>query len=230
MSCFPNTLSRDQILGDYTPKTAWQSDEFELEFNHLPSRKISMVLPKAKLIFLLRNPVDRLLSHYNHFEISKKRKKSPENFHKVVVNGMEWFKNCTKIYSLRTCVYGHHFKEKSIKPTDRVVLDNLFHNPRNLTIDLNAEELGKMPVDRTLIKNGYRPILYDNQSERRNYDWLFSAKEYMAIGIYHVHVSEWMKYFPNEQILVTKFEENIQDNVKFEHKILDFLGVNNKKE
>ena len=71
-------------------------------------------------------------------------------------------------------------------------------------------------------------MLYKNESERLKYDWYFSAKEYLAIGIYYIHIREWLKYYPKEQILVTKFEENIKDAKKFENIVLDFLEVENK--
>lgn len=64
------------------------------------------ILPKMKLIVLMRNPLTRLYSHYNMWAPLRGYNKSPEDFHMRVVNSMKWWQDCLKILPLRGCLYG----------------------------------------------------------------------------------------------------------------------------
>lgn len=50
-------MGNDRITGEATPYYI---------FHPLAARRVAVTLPQAKLIALLRNPVDRAYSHYNH--------------------------------------------------------------------------------------------------------------------------------------------------------------------
>ena len=55
--------------------------------------KLQQVIPDAKLIFMMRDPVARLWSDYNfYYPYFEKNEVSAEHFHKVVVKSIAWWK------------------------------------------------------------------------------------------------------------------------------------------
>ncbi|XP_023585650.1 carbohydrate sulfotransferase 15 [Trichechus manatus latirostris] len=60
--------------------------------------------PHAKLIVMLRDPVERLYSDYLYFASSNK---SADDFHEKVAEALQLFENCVLDYSLRACVYNN---------------------------------------------------------------------------------------------------------------------------
>lgn len=64
---------------------------------------IHSVLPKSRIIAVIREPVSRLFSSYVFF--TKKQKMSPEVFDQAVQSSIQKWKLCTDHYSERTCAY-----------------------------------------------------------------------------------------------------------------------------
>ncbi|EPQ16814.1 Inactive carboxypeptidase-like protein X2 [Myotis brandtii] len=60
--------------------------------------------PDARLIVMLRDPVERLYSDYLYFASSNK---SSEDFHEKVTEALQLFESCLLDYSLRACVYNN---------------------------------------------------------------------------------------------------------------------------
>ncbi|XP_064024298.1 carbohydrate sulfotransferase 15 isoform X2 [Pogoniulus pusillus] len=60
--------------------------------------------PNAKLIIMLRDPVERLYSDYLYFASANK---SAEDFHEKVSESLQLFESCVLDFSLRACVYNN---------------------------------------------------------------------------------------------------------------------------
>ena len=81
---------------------------------------LSRVLPNAKFIVLMRNPVTRLYSHYLHtcadrqskvlFKIPKQLQQYAPNFHREVVADIKHFKGCLRNHSPYECVNDNRFR------------------------------------------------------------------------------------------------------------------------
>ncbi|KAK3589428.1 hypothetical protein CHS0354_020756 [Potamilus streckersoni] len=63
---------------------------------------IHHLLPDVKLILIVRNPSDRLYSDYLYFHEANK---SAEDFHNSVVQTTNLYSNCSRIRSVRECIY-----------------------------------------------------------------------------------------------------------------------------
>ncbi|XP_071531292.1 carbohydrate sulfotransferase 15-like [Panulirus ornatus] len=64
---------------------------------------IHSVLPKSRIIAVIREPLSRLYSSYLFF--TKKTSLSPEDFDENVKTSIQKWKNCIREYSDRTCAY-----------------------------------------------------------------------------------------------------------------------------
>ncbi|XP_033111027.1 carbohydrate sulfotransferase 15-like [Anneissia japonica] len=65
------------------------------------------VTPNAKIIFILRDPVDRFYSAYQYSPFGR-RHGTPGDFHKQTMNAIECFQSCLESHSLYYC--GHHLE------------------------------------------------------------------------------------------------------------------------
>ena len=102
--------SADTLLQQYS----WRKFSHEMERSNLRFSVpylIKSVLPNAKFVVILRNPVHRLYSSYAFYmllpeskrtqikyKLESKRSKSPLDFHKKTVLALQWFNNCTEKY------------------------------------------------------------------------------------------------------------------------------------
>ncbi|XP_042885797.1 carbohydrate sulfotransferase 15-like isoform X1 [Penaeus japonicus] len=64
---------------------------------------IHSVIPKSKIIAVIREPVSRLYSSYLFFNL--RSSVSPERFDILVRSSLEMWENCTAEYSVRSCAY-----------------------------------------------------------------------------------------------------------------------------
>ncbi|XP_046360505.2 carbohydrate sulfotransferase 15-like [Haliotis rufescens] len=112
--------------------------------------------PSTKIIIMIRNPTDRMISAYNYMTLEYPHV-TAESFHKEVVNEIRAFEECLSISSVRTCLY-----------------------------------------------------------EKRIQVWT---------GLYHVVISDWMKVFPQEQILIARLEDIRDDPYISFSKIFEFLDL-----
>lgn len=98
------------ITGEASASTMWdnqawsylQGDIEEIEPPFLAQDFIHAVQPGAKIIIMLRDPVERLYSDYLYFKMANK---SAEDFHQKVVESVHLFQACLSERSLRSCVY-----------------------------------------------------------------------------------------------------------------------------
>ncbi|XP_041802976.1 carbohydrate sulfotransferase 15-like [Chelmon rostratus] len=98
------------VTVDGSPSTMWDNrawsyvhrDRKETEPSFLTQDFIHALQPGAKLIVILRDPVERL---YSHYFFSRSGKKSVEDFHQRVIECVQMFQSCLSERSLRSCVY-----------------------------------------------------------------------------------------------------------------------------
>lgn len=98
------------ITGEASASTMWDNqawsylhgDREETEPPFLAQDFIHAVQPDAKIIIMLRDPVERLYSDYLYFKIANK---SAEDFHQKVTDSVQLFQSCLSERSLRSCVY-----------------------------------------------------------------------------------------------------------------------------
>lgn len=84
---------------------AWsylQKQKEETEPPFLVQDFIHTVQPNAKIIIMLRDPVERLYSDYLYFRMDNK---SVEDFHQKVIQSVQLFQSCLSEKSLRFCAY-----------------------------------------------------------------------------------------------------------------------------
>ncbi|XP_060063555.1 carbohydrate sulfotransferase 15-like [Ylistrum balloti] len=114
-------LSRDakgQRTRDFSPSTIWDTDLYmQLPENKdrivpvlTPGNFVYDMNPCAKLIIMLRNPVNRLYSDYLHFY----NRKSPQHFHDIVISTIDLYKDCFRKWGIRPCVH-HYYLEATGK-------------------------------------------------------------------------------------------------------------------
>ncbi|XP_054768805.2 carbohydrate sulfotransferase 15-like [Lytechinus pictus] len=107
----PSLKSR-LIIGDGSASTLWDNHKWKTwngERYEGPTYVTADVMhaaqPDAKLLVILRNPVDRLYSGYLYFNPKYRIKTSADLFHKEVVAVINRFNKCLKTMSYRGCVY-----------------------------------------------------------------------------------------------------------------------------
>ncbi len=122
------TRNHHSITYDASQSTLWDSNFFvdRQDFCAMPAI-VSRVLPKAKFIVLMRNPVSRLYSHFlyscsyrygdhtGQWPQKGIRNSPAEVFHKQSVSSIENFKNCLQGQngSLYECVNENRFRKKT---------------------------------------------------------------------------------------------------------------------
>lgn len=98
------------ITGEASASTMWDNqvwsylheDGEEAEPPFLAQDFIHTVQPGAKIIIMLRDPVERLYSDYLYFTTANK---SAEDFHLKVVESVQLFQSCLSERTLRSCAY-----------------------------------------------------------------------------------------------------------------------------
>ncbi|TDH01364.1 hypothetical protein EPR50_G00179800 [Perca flavescens] len=101
---------RTLITGEASASTMWDNqawsylhgDREETQPTFLAQDFIHTVHPGAKIIIMLRDPVERLYSDYLYFKMANK---SAEDFHQKVLDSVQLFQSCLYERSLRSCVY-----------------------------------------------------------------------------------------------------------------------------
>ncbi|XP_070834109.1 carbohydrate sulfotransferase 15-like [Chaetodon trifascialis] len=79
-----------------------RKDRKETEPGFLTQDFIHTLQPGAKIIMILRDPVERLYSHYLY---SRHGKESVKGFHQEVMKSVQLFQSCLSEQSIRACAY-----------------------------------------------------------------------------------------------------------------------------
>lgn len=100
------------IIGEASASTMWDNNAWTFFYDNstdgeppfLTQDFIHAFQPDAKLIVLLRDPVERLYSDYLYFANSNK---SADDFHEKVTEALQLFEACLLELSLRACAYNN---------------------------------------------------------------------------------------------------------------------------
>ncbi|XP_063969508.1 carbohydrate sulfotransferase 15-like [Lytechinus pictus] len=100
------------LTADGSPTTLYEFDNWRTFFGDRYDGPICTtadllyaVQPKTKLVITLRDPVDRLYSHYLHFHY---KHGSAQQFHAGVLSEIAKYESCRRYHSARACAYGHN--------------------------------------------------------------------------------------------------------------------------
>ncbi|KAL4230690.1 hypothetical protein ACF0H5_011066 [Mactra antiquata] len=158
----------DKITGHGDPMDVWDRFREEATPQNTPGAEellwttpyaVRHINPNVKLLLMLRNPVDRLYSHYFHGGYGT----SSQSFHDHVVQSIAQWKTCTSKHSVRHCIYSPQEKQAM-----------------------------KAPI---------------------------------YTSFYIVHLKEWLKAFPREQIFIFRNEDYSKDIKGTMKQILNHLNV-----
>ncbi|KAM6067076.1 carbohydrate sulfotransferase 15 isoform 1-T3 [Chlamydotis macqueenii] len=102
----------DIVIGEASASTMWDNNAWIFFYDNSTEGEPPFLIqdfihafqPNAKLIIMLRDPVERLYSDYLYFASANK---SVEDFHEKVAESLQLFENCMLDYSLRACVYNN---------------------------------------------------------------------------------------------------------------------------
>ncbi|XP_064622639.1 carbohydrate sulfotransferase 15-like [Lineus longissimus] len=117
--------NKESIIGDASPDTTWETRPSYRQISYatrlrsvhdaprvLPANVIKRYTPKAKFIFMMRNPTDRVYSHHLYegkptVQIGKTPEvpRSQNMFHIKVTQIIGQFQDCFQRRSVRACVY-----------------------------------------------------------------------------------------------------------------------------
>ncbi|KAK3088062.1 hypothetical protein FSP39_014149 [Pinctada imbricata] len=90
---------------DFWDHTQWkfipQNNISWLEPKYTAPNLIRHVLPKIRLIVMLRDPIERLYSHYYHAGYGSNR----QSFHRDVMSALQVLHRCRQNFTLRSCLY-----------------------------------------------------------------------------------------------------------------------------
>ncbi|KAK3598413.1 hypothetical protein CHS0354_005507 [Potamilus streckersoni] len=103
----------DKITGEGSSNTMPINDEwFQLPENanlrepkYTNADHVHHLIPQIKIIVMIRDPVERLLSGHLYFSEKYKYDTNKELFHNVVVDAVNKFKDCLKYNTERGCAY-----------------------------------------------------------------------------------------------------------------------------
>ncbi|RUS85532.1 hypothetical protein EGW08_006740, partial [Elysia chlorotica] len=117
MSVFSRGYS-PYIFGDATPCTAWFSlnwpcfqgnEDSVLEPKYTNADVVHSMVPSAKIIVMIRDPIDRLYSRYLTWRMkvphAAYQNPSAETFHNLCVQAVKLYQDCFKHGTYRQCAY-----------------------------------------------------------------------------------------------------------------------------
>jgi len=198
-SCFPfsittnNSQTKKIITGEATARYYW--------YPHAPKRA-KQLLPNAKIILLLRNPIDRAYSDYqmkfrngvetNSFE------KALDVEEKILENEWEKMLEDENYFSLKFTVYGYKIKGKYLEfiknwknffPSNQLLIiksEDFFKNPQEKTNDvLNFLNLEPMKLEHYSVtrKGNYERMKPDTRKMLLDYFKPFNQELYKYLGM-----------------------------------------------
>lgn len=196
LSWYENQFDSGKMTnGESTPAYSW---------NHIypetPDR-IKKIIPDAKLIYVLRDPIDRIISHLHH-DLYRDRIKS-ENINQVVFLDPQYL--LTSQYFFQSSKYLEYFKKENIYFVETSSLKNNLNGTLNEICDF----LGTSRFEFT------DKLKVRNQSSRKylikNYDMVHKYFPRRVTILYH-----WLFYFINKKIERPQLSPEVLSNLKKE--------------
>jgi len=178
----------------------FEKTPFYLVWPHIPEAILKTCPWRPKIVIMLRNPVDRLYSHYQMRFIMKQTEKGTlestlngelELLHKFGLSQAPLLKNSTeeKISSNQNHEDRDRFQPPPISLTEQDRLDSI----------------------------QFRGFGNHRQHQR-----------YLQRGMYAIQLTRWLKHFKlNENMLILQYEEFKADPRSSYERVLEFLGITN---
>ncbi|XP_067654170.1 carbohydrate sulfotransferase 15-like [Haliotis asinina] len=165
------------ITGDGSASTAWENPYWRyLPGNYncteprvLIPHYVYHLNPSSKVIFVVRNPTDRVISSFNYFAIENM---TAESFHTEIIVEIRTFKDCCSRYSLRVCAYDLGIRVRSglyhvfirdwmkVFPADQILVvrledirDDLFRAFTRIFDFLSLSQLSRLELQEILNKS-----------------------------------------------------------------------------
>ena len=112
-----NICSRLSLI-DSTPRLIWDSfndmdnilqGKSTEDNTYLLPHKLNYLIPNAKLLIIMRNPVERLWSDLFCFTGAKEV--DLFNFHNIILKSIKWWNKCVSKYKEIYCAFGYNFTD-----------------------------------------------------------------------------------------------------------------------
>ena len=188
-----------QLLIDGSQSTVWDMRTSN-NFCALP-HLITSIVPNAKFIVLMRNPVDRLFSDFRYLcEEALRIKLKGKGSNKTEIEREQIF-NDDPAFNVSADVF-HKVVQQEI---------NTFHScltPGN-SLDI-CTHLSTITLPR---KPQATPVSTECSRVR------------LGISLYHVHLKRWLKVLPKERLLFLRTEDMSVDPYALLERVWQFLGV-----
>lgn len=190
-----------RINGESTPAYSW--NHF---YPEVPER-IKKTLPSAKLIYVLRDPIDRIISHLHH-DLYRDRFKI-ENVNDVVLQDLQYIS--TSKYFFQVSKYLEYFKPEDIHYVDTSSLKEDLNNTLNdICLFLGSSEYEFSTEAKVRNQSSNKYLI-------KNYDLIHKYLPRKAANLYH-----WLFYFIRIKIerpllspeVMQKIKKELQDDVE----------------
>ena len=188
------------VLVDATPNKIYRWPVFKGEHNLtnyclLPS-VIPKLLPGSKFIIQLREPVSMIYSYFWEICEGHPPPKASDIFHKNSMIKVNQFNNCMRDRSIPSI--SHACKLDTNYSTCIVQRIHL--------VEKCMEEIDYL----------------DTLTVKSKFD---CGNSPVAVGIYFVHVQQWLRMLPRDQFLFLTLEDTLQNTTSSVHRILQFLNL-----
>ena len=94
------------LVGDFSTRELLNERITWSQNKPMTAHVIRHILPCAKFVVLMRDPVERLYSDYIYFMKKTPELISAEHFHKKVTESVEWWHSCKRRNSNPRCLFG----------------------------------------------------------------------------------------------------------------------------
>jgi len=173
--------------------------------------------PDIKFIVLLRDPISRLKSQYNHNVRKKKKNPYYSNLH-VSDNIEKAIKQDVKILHKLGIISKFENETKIFLSRSRTIPgEQSIRNEHEMEQSIEKEQ-------EMAIWSEYEEVF------RKNIDIQKGAQGYVGRGMYDLQLKSWFKYYPREKFLCIAYEDLLNETKKGDiaAKVLKFLDIPQK--
>ena len=161
---------------------------------------ISRITPKAKFIIIMRNPIERLYSAY-FYACSLQIHRTNISLWPEVMQ-----RNAPENFHVQVVSEIEFFKKCKTR-LSVFECTALVNNHTDVTI------------------NSHTGAIITNHSDQLNNYTCGSIGQGLTVGLYHIHIKKWMKFFPKKNFLLLKMEDLVQKPQKHLLRIIRFLDL-----
>ena len=194
--------STEQLLIDGSQSTVWDV-RTNNNFCALP-HLISSIIPNAKFIVLMRNPVDRLFSDFRYLcEEALRIKLKGKGNNRTEIEREQIFNN-DPAFNVSADVF-HKVVQQEIDDFDSCLASGN-------SVDV-CTHLSTITAPRKSTSAAASTVSTECSRVR------------LGISLYHVHLKRWLKVIPKERLLFLRTEDMSTDPYSLLERVWQFLGV-----